>query len=77
MAIIERKGEIAFEGGEPYAHCNDRPLSGTTIRYRPARGYVGDDTFVFPMAASAHEAGEPIVTRGFVIPQELIQCLQC
>jgi hypothetical protein len=47
VAIIKRKGEIAFEDGEPYAHCNDRPLSGTTIRYRPARGFAGDDTFVF------------------------------
>jgi len=47
VAIIKHKGEIAFEEGEPYAHCNDRALTGTTIRYRPSRGFVGDDTFVF------------------------------
>ncbi|WP_457796537.1 hypothetical protein [Methylocystis sp. S23] len=47
VAIVKQRGEIAFGEGEPYAHCNDRPLSGTTIRYRPARGFVGDDAFVF------------------------------
>ncbi|QGM98599.1 hypothetical protein [Methylocystis parvus] len=47
VSIVKRKGEIAFGEGEPYAHCNDRPLTGTTIRYRPYRGFVGDDTFVF------------------------------
>lgn len=47
VAIIRQKGEIAFEEGAPFAHCNDRTLSGTTIRYRPYRGFAGDDTFVF------------------------------
>lgn len=53
--IIKKRGEIAFEEGEPYAHCNDRPISSTTIRYRPYRGFVGDDTFVFTLRFSDGE----------------------
>jgi len=46
-SAIKRRGEIAYGPQERLAYCNDRPIVGTTIRYQPARGFVGDDTFVF------------------------------
>ncbi|HEY8162930.1 MAG: hypothetical protein ACR650_14735 [Methylocystis sp.] len=46
-AVAKRRSEIAYGDDHPFAYCNDRPISGTMIRYRPAPGFVGDDTFVF------------------------------
>ncbi len=54
-SVIKRRGDIAFEEGKPYAHCNDRPISGTTVRYMPARGFAGEDTFVFRIVFSDGE----------------------
>jgi len=45
--IKKSRGEIAYGEGERYAYCNDRPLTGTVVHYKPARGFTGDDTFAF------------------------------
>ncbi|WP_330082626.1 hypothetical protein [Methylocystis iwaonis] len=54
-AVVKRRGEIAYGDDHRYAYCNDRPISGTMIRYRPAAGFTGDDTFVFTLRFSDGE----------------------
>ncbi|BDV34613.1 hypothetical protein [Methylocystis iwaonis] len=54
-AVVKKRGEIAYGDEHRYAYCNDRPISGTMIRYRPARGFAGDDTFVFTLRFSDGE----------------------
>lgn len=54
-SIIKKRGEIAFGDGAAYAHCNDRPIAGTTVRYQPMRGFVGNDSFVFTVRFSDGE----------------------
>jgi hypothetical protein len=46
-AVVERRGEIAYGEDQRYAYCNDLGVTGTMIRYAPARGFVGEDSFVF------------------------------
>jgi hypothetical protein len=53
--VGRQRGEIAYGEGQRLAYCNDRPLVGTTVRYRPARGFVGDDTFVYVLKFSDGE----------------------
>lgn len=46
-SAVKQRGEIAYGPEHHFAYCNDRPVVGTMIRYQSARGFAGDDTFVF------------------------------
>lgn len=49
LAVLRKRGEVAFAPEHPLARCNDRPVRGTTLFYSPRRGFVGPDTFTYEL----------------------------
>lgn len=49
LRVLRKRGEVAFAADHPLAHCNDRPVTGTTLFFRPHRNFIGPDTFTYEL----------------------------
>lgn len=47
LRMIMREGGSGYEAGSGFEHCNDVPVRGTTLHYRPHPAYTGPDDFIF------------------------------